>query len=84
MIVFQTSHDRVDHPTPEAAIASTEAHGSGTVVAFVVTRNLPGCLPELVHSSCNMWTYNLREDAKWRGHYIFDGHGDAINEEKPN
>lgn len=75
------SANNVDHPPPEEAIAAVEAVGSGSVVKFRLNRNLPGCLPEFVHNSCAMWSY---EDGIWHSHYIFDGHGGKMAVEKPH
>lgn len=71
----------LDFDTAEGAIAAVEANGSGIVVKFHGRPNNPGCLPEIVWNSSSMWSF---ENGKWRGHYIHDGLGAAVNEERPH
>jgi hypothetical protein len=84
MRIFQTQHDDVEHTTAEAAIASVEKRGSGSVVAFIVTPNQPGRLPANVYSSCGLWSYNRDGNGKWQAHEIYDGHGRPYSDERPN
>jgi hypothetical protein len=77
--VFQAFN--TDYATAEEAIAAVEDKGSGRVVKFMMERNLPNCLPEYVHRSIGLWSY---QDGKWFSHYIYDGRGDRLAEEKPH
>lgn len=76
-----TTDHRVDFDNPEDAIQRVEAAGSGRVVQFIGSRNLPNCLPETVYSSLAMWSY---QDGEWWSHYIFSGSGEKIAQEKPH
>jgi ribonuclease BN (tRNA processing enzyme) len=82
--VFSVNHR--DYETADEAIAVVEAAGSGSVIQFHVSRNLPGCLPEFVHRSCAMWTYQVRVDGvkRWMAHAIFGGTAEAYAEERPH
>lgn len=71
----------LDFDRPEDAIAHVEKEGSGSVVKFVGSRNLPGCLPETVYRSSCMWSL---QDGEWWSHYIFSGTGEKVNREKPH
>jgi hypothetical protein len=66
--------------TSQEAIARVESWGGGSVVKFRKERNLPNCLPEYVLRSLAMWTF---DDGQWWSHYIFDGHGEKVAQEKP-
>jgi len=44
-IVFTDQRTRQDYATAGEAVAAVEAHGSGSVVKFNVTPNMPGRLP---------------------------------------
>ncbi len=68
------------YPTAEAAQDRAMGLGSATVIRFHGSPNSPGRLPEVVWSSCGMWTYS---DKGWRGHAIYDGYGAAIDASKP-
>lgn len=70
-----------DHRDVEAAIKVVEAAGSGRIVQFNESPNMPGCLPAIVLRSCAMWTY---ADNVWHSHYIFDGYGGKMAEERPS
>ncbi len=82
--VFQTQHDRVDHATADEAIASVEKRGSGSVVRFNVSRNLPNLKPDWEYRSSGLWSFNRDGNGKWQAHDIFSGHGRAYADEKPN
>lgn len=73
--------DSRDYATPEEAIAAVEAKGEGFVVRFRLERNLPHCLPAVVHRSSSMWCF---QGGEWWRHYIYDGFGGRMIEEKPN
>lgn len=73
--------DHVDYATAEEAIAAVEEAGQGSVVKFYRGANLPGCLPAHVDRSQSLWTY---EGGKWHAHYIHDGHGGKLCEERPH
>ncbi|MGK2884358.1 MAG: hypothetical protein ACSLE8_06215 [Rhodococcus sp. (in: high G+C Gram-positive bacteria)] len=73
--------DHIDYDTPEQAIAIVEAKGSGSVVKFYLERNLVGLLPEFIHRSLSLWSY---EDGIWHSHYIYDGHGGKLAVERPH
>lgn len=70
-----------EHTTPEEAIAVVEEVGKGRVIEFLVQRNMPGCLPEFVDKSLNMWSLG---DGEWWSHYIYDGHGGKLERERPH
>jgi hypothetical protein len=59
---------------------AVEAHGSGSVVQFILERNRPGCLPVFVHKSLAFWTL---DGGKWVKRGIFGGSADALGEERP-
>jgi hypothetical protein len=71
----------LDYDSAASAITQVETYGSGSVVKFRQERNLPNCLPEYVLKSLGMWTY---EKGIWHQHYIFDGTGGVMGEDKPS
>lgn len=74
---------RQDFATAEEAIAHCEAsgHPECNVVKFRLEPNMTDCLPAFVHRSLDLWT--LRNGV-WRAHYIHDGAGAPVCEEKPH
>lgn len=70
-----------NHETAEDAIKAVEDNGGGNVVKFVKRPNLPGCLPSIVLNSVGLWSY---ENGEWWSHYIYDGHGGKLNQERPS
>lgn len=81
--VVQWPHNKT-FESPEEAIAFAEKEGRGEVVRFFKERNMPHCLPAWVSKSSGMWTFNRDGDGKWWSHYIYDGHGGKLKEEKPH
>lgn len=69
-IVFTDQRTRQDYATAGEAIAAVEARGSGSVVKFHISPNMPGCLPEKVYRSCALWNY---EGGEWTEFDIFAG-----------
>jgi hypothetical protein len=70
-----------DCDSPEEAIGMVEKAGQGSVVLFHGSPNRPGCLPDIVWRSCAMWSF---QNGEWWSHYIFDGRGDKVAQEKPH
>lgn len=73
--------DHVDYATPKEAIDVVEAKGHGSVIEFMLERNREGCLPDYVHRSLNLWSF---QDGEWWSHYIYSGTGEKIAREKPH
>jgi hypothetical protein len=78
-VVYQANG--VDHETPQQAIDAVEKVGSGHVIRFDGYPNIAGCLPAIVYKSSSMWSYH---ESRWHSHYIHDGYGDKLKEEKPH
>lgn len=67
-------------PTPEEAIKAVETKGTGTVVLFLGSPNMPHCKPDIVWRSNAMWKF---EDGKWFEYSIFTGVSERLHEGKP-
>lgn len=82
-IVFKVNYGP-DIATAEEAIRIAEQNVSAQVVKFVLEPNMPRCLPEFVHRSISLWSFDSNRDKKWLEHYIYDGYGNPLEEGKPN
>ena len=71
---------RKEFDNAQAAQDFAEELGEASVVRFHGTRNSPDRLPEIVWSSCGLWSYRERG---WREHYIYDGYGNPISTRGP-
>jgi hypothetical protein len=71
---------QAEFDTAEAAATFVECVGSGSVIKFHVEPNLPGCLPEMVYRSCEMWTL---DGGVWTARAIFGGSGESLGVERP-
>lgn len=60
---YQGTYKDEDFDTEIQAKAAVETAGEGRVVKFARYKNLPGCLPEIRHSSIWMETY---ENGSWK------------------
>ena len=70
-----------DFDTAEEATKAVQANGRGRVVKFHGQPNMPHCLPEIVWSSCGLWT--LSHDKGWQAHSLYDGYGRAYEQSTP-
>lgn len=69
-----------DCTTAEEAAQAVERAGAGSVVEFILERNMPGCLPEMVRKSVSLWTL---EAGTWTKRSIFGGTAEGMGEERP-
>lgn len=77
---FDGTFINADMDTAEEAAAAVERRGSGSVVEFHVSPNLPGRLPKMVHSSVALWTF---EGGVWTRLSIHSGTAEPMGEERP-
>jgi hypothetical protein len=78
--VFVVSQSK-DFDTAEEAIQYVESSGEEhSVVKFLLEPNLPGRLPEYVHKSVGLWSY---QGGEWWSHYIYDGTGAKLERQRP-
>lgn len=79
--IYSPQYAHEDFESVEHAIAKVEAAGSGSIVKFFGSPNMPGRLPKIVYRSCAKWIF---EGNEWSSIAIHDGIGGRVSRELPH